>query len=255
MCSTTSASRPRRVGRGREARQCIDGQASQPLALGDDPVVVTGWQQISSVAVHRLRRIAACDRVDEHHDVDCRSRAPPHGAAADVHELDRAGQRPPQVVEQLAQVGSRLRGARVRPQLARQLLPWHASAAGEGQPRDQPRHARTGEDGDGPSVHRGRDLAEQPDLDVTAARWATCVLARRRDGRRPGHGPSACGERPQRSGLLERGRAKVRSAHRAFRWLRMSSRYERRERRGASGAAKYRRRTPASRAPRGRGSS
>ena len=87
----------------------------------------------------------------------------------------RSGQRAAQVVDQLAQVGPCLGGSRVRPQLAGQLVPGHPRSSGKGQPRHQPRHPLSRENGIDLPVHRGPDLPEQPDHDVHAlgTAWRT----------------------------------------------------------------------------------
>ena len=80
-----------------------------------------------------------------------------------------AGQRPAQVVEQLAQVGPCLGGARVRPQLASEHVAGHAPVPVQDQPRHQPLHPRRREHGYPLPVHDGPDLAEQSDHDTRAS--------------------------------------------------------------------------------------
>lgn len=177
----------RGVGRVGEARERLDGQAPQPLALGDDPVVVTARQQIPSEAADRSRRIALGECVKERDDVDPhrRSGAPPDPIPSGVDDVRRSGQRAAQVVDQLAQVGPCLGGSRVRPQLAGQPVPGHPRSSGKGQPRHQPGHPLSRENGIDLPVHRGPDLPEQPDHDVHALGTAWGLDDRRGDHPRP----------------------------------------------------------------------
>ncbi len=147
-------------------RERLDGEPAQPLALALDPdVIVAVGKQDTAVAADRFPELALRERVGEREHVDPHhgSGTPPHGAGVDVDQLRLGRQRPAQVVEQLAQVGPGLCVARLRPQLARELVAEQAVPASEDQTRPQPLHPRSGELRHRPAVHHDRDLAEEAD--------------------------------------------------------------------------------------------
>jgi hypothetical protein len=149
------------VGARREPREYLDGEAAQPLALGDDPVVLAGREQVAAVTAHRGLRIPAVRGVGEREDVEpCGpAAAPPHRARAGIDDLAWGRERPAEVVEQLAQVGPGLRGGRVGPQLPCEPVPGDA-APRERHPREQTLHAWPGELRERSPVEGRRGLAE-----------------------------------------------------------------------------------------------
>jgi hypothetical protein len=118
-----------------EALQGVEVAAVEPLALGEQPLVVAALQQLAAVEVGGLppggqlgvaaRRLRPGDRLLEGVDVQPGGGVgpPPQGPRGHLQEPVGLAQGAPQVVEQVAQVGQGLRLGGVGPQQERQPLP------------------------------------------------------------------------------------------------------------------------------------
>jgi hypothetical protein len=119
--------------------QRVQEEVPQPVALLEQPVVVAAAQKVAAVAVHGLLQRVPRQRVLELGDVQPERRHGPPLQRARRHVEEPVGlrQRPPQVVEHVAQVRPRLTLGRVGPQQEREMLPRLRRVAVEQQVREQ----------------------------------------------------------------------------------------------------------------------
>jgi len=95
---------------------------SELRSLGHDPVVVASWKEVARIQARREFEIASSYGIAEPRHVDLARprRNPPHDLVVDLDELADVGKRVAEVVQQLSEVGPRLRFVGVGPELERE---------------------------------------------------------------------------------------------------------------------------------------
>jgi len=140
------------------------GPIAQPLTLREHPLVVAAVQEVAAVGLDRAARIVGGERALERVEVEVAGRVGAPGQRLGVAVEEAVGQRAAQGVQRLAQVGARLRLARVRPQQA---------GDAPTRLRDASMHQQVREQRDGAGGLRRRqlrraeaelDAAEEPDV-------------------------------------------------------------------------------------------